>query len=109
MNRLISEAWRRMVPGRIVLLTMVMLGVSFGLLLFVVSEGDSDLPPYQPQTAAEHFCGILLAIICWPVMAAHWAFGRVPGILGLPLALFGIALWPILIELLLAMKHVPRT
>ena|ERR1022692_580350 len=109
MRRLITEVWRRMVPGRIVLLTMVMLGVSFGLLLFVLSAGDSDLPPYQPQTAAEHFCGVLLAIICWPVMAAKWAFGRVPEILGLPIALLGVVLWPIVLEVLLTIKRAPRT
>ena len=104
MSRLLAEMRRRMIPGRIVLLTMILLGVAFGLLLFVVSTCDSD----QPQTAAEHFCRTALAVICWPVMAAR-STGLDSNLSGLAFGVLGIVFWAAFIEFLVTLRHARQT
>lgn len=109
MNKFATKIWRSVVPGRIVLLTLVLLFVSFWLLIFVLSAGDSDLPPYQPQTASELFCRSILAVVCWPAMAAGWTGGRAAELVALPLAFMGMVLWAGLVEFFIAFRNARRT
>ena len=94
-----------MIPGRIVLIAMVMLGLYFALFLFVASSGYWDLPPGQPGTAAERFCNIALAVVSWPLSAAAWALRDDPGAFALPLCLLGLLFWAVLIEGLLTVTN----
>jgi hypothetical protein len=78
---------------------------AFLLLLFLVSLGDSDLPPYDPPFSGERAGWAILGVIAWPlVLVARMVGHDPPGLLWLPLLFVAGLFWALLIEVCIVLK-----
>jgi hypothetical protein len=64
--------------ARVIALAVVITFAAFVLLMFLVSLGDSDLPPYDPPFPGEHLGWGIVGAAAWPLVLMAGLLGRDP-------------------------------
>jgi hypothetical protein len=91
--------YRRVYIGRLAFFTVMISGLAFYLLAVTSTFGDSDLPPYYPDTFGEMVVTATLRLLFLPLIGICADFGDSPPfILIVPLWLLSGFFWAVVIE-----------
>jgi len=111
MSTITLRIWRRMNGRRVAAIAFALSLLALGLFFYLVSRGvgDSDLPPYTPDTTAERIGVVISAVVLWPLAVTGLLLGHDPHrVLWLPLSFLGGLFWAVIIELILIAKNARR-
>jgi hypothetical protein len=91
--------WQGAKPVRVAAVAVAIVIAGALLFQFLMSLGDSDLPPYNPPFPGEHATWILWGVIFWPMVLSSLLMLQDPSLLAsLPLMLLSGLFWATLIE-----------